>query len=273
MNPNNMTDCCERSDITLLTKAQINQAIKDLRLVPFFHPLISSTSGKVQGVEVLARISDPALGILGPEKFIEDVEAPDITLPFTFSLMEKVIPVMDKIFPLKGKKGEFIISFNVPPNILSCPDLLVASNHFIGRVPDYVRLVLELTERKIFSLDDVGRKNIHELKDAGAQLWLDDFGTGYSGFLSLKTGVFDGIKIPREFVCNEESPASTMLRQSITRIGKDLNMTVVAEGVEQRSQVEMLSTECIDYLQGYYFSQPLSASDFLIYADKYLQVN
>ncbi|EEJ0025506.1 EAL domain-containing protein [Salmonella enterica subsp. enterica] len=117
------------------------------------------------------------------------------------------------------------------------------------------------------------KKNIHALKVAGAQLWLDDFGTGYSGFLSLKTGVFDGIKIPREFVSAKESPTSTMLRQSITRIGKDLNMTVIAEGVEQCSQVEMLSIECIDYLQGYYFSQPLSANDFLIYAERYLQVD
>lgn len=265
MEPSNISTRCEQFDSVFLTQNQIKLAINELRVIPFFHPLFCACSGQLQGVEVLARISDPVYGILNPDSFLTSIEEVGTILPFTLALMNRVIPVIDYLSSsLFNLADSFIITLNVPPTIFSYPELLMACHDFIGSTPDHIKLALEMTERQKLSLGDIEFRHIIELKTAGVQLWLDDFGTGYSGFLSLKTGVFDGLKIPREFV-SLESPVSTILRQSITGIGKNLSMTVIAEGIENLKQAEICSAEGIDYLQGYHFCRPLSTSEFLIY--------
>lgn len=176
MELDNIEACCERSGSILLTKKQIKLAINELRVIPFFHPLISITNGKVQGVEVLARISDPVFGILSPENFLPNAERFDITLPFTLALMEEVIPVIDKLFSSFEKRADdFLICFNVPPNILSYQELLIACQHFIERMPDYIRLVLELTERQKFSLGDIEQKKYSCVESCGRSVMVRRF--------------------------------------------------------------------------------------------------
>lgn len=254
----------------MLTHRQIEQAIREARLIPVFHPLINAGTGKFCGAEVLARIVEPKEGILTPDRFITCVERSDLILPFTLTLMRETIPVMVALSALRpATSGNVIVSFNVPAAILQYPELLMACRYFILSTPQNIRLALELTERSRLSFTGAECNRVRELKSAGVLLWLDDFGTGYSDFLALKSGLFDAIKIPREFTSTQGCCEVTdVLRQSITATGKRLNIPVIAEGVENAAQTEMLRQEGVDFLQGYFFSHPLSAEAILIYSTK-----
>lgn len=254
----------------ILTVPDVEQAMNEGRLIPVFHPLINVSSGALYGVEVLARIVDPKERILTPDRFITCVEDSGLIVPFTLTLMRETIPVMTALSALRPATSEnVIVSFNVPAAILQYPELLMACRYFIQNTPENTRLALELTERCRLSFTDAECRTASALKSAGVLLWLDDFGTGYSDFLALKSGLFDAIKIPREFISTQGRCAVTdVLRQSITATGKHLNIPVIAEGVENAAQTETLRQEGVDFLQGYFFSHPLSAEELLIYSGK-----
>ncbi|EAO9945152.1 EAL domain-containing protein [Salmonella enterica subsp. enterica serovar Havana] len=254
----------------MLTPRQTEQAMREARLIPFFHPIMNAGTGMLYGVEVLARIVDPKEGVLTPDRFVSCMEDSNLIVPFTLTLMREAIPVMTAISALRpATSGNIIVSFNVPAAILQTPELLMACRYFIQNTPENICPALEMTERSRLSLTGAECRRVDELKSTGVLLWLDDFGTGYSDFLALKSGLFDAIKIPREFIPTEASCVVTdVLRQSITATGKRLNIPVIAEGVEDVSQMETLRQEGIDFLQGYLFSYPLSAETLLIYTGK-----
>lgn len=254
----------------MLTLRQTEEAMREARLIPVFHPLINASTGMLYGAEVLARIVDPTEGLLTPDRFITSVEDSELIVPFTLTLMREAIPVMTALSAAHPRTPDkFIVAFNVPADILQYPELLMACRYFIKKMPENISLTLELTERSRLSFTEAECHTIRELKSAGVLLWLDDFGTGYSDFLALKSGLFDAIKIPQEFITTKGSCTVTdALRQSITATGKRLNITVIAEGVEDVNQMETLRQEGVDFLQGYLFSPPMSAEALLTYSGK-----
>ncbi|EBW2193851.1 hypothetical protein CSU57_05865 [Salmonella enterica subsp. enterica serovar Infantis] len=252
----------------MLTLRQTKQAMRESRLIPVFHPLINADTGRLYGVEVLARIVDPTKGVITPERFIAGVEGSDLIIPFTLTLMRETIPVMIALSEARSvMQDDIVVAFNIPANMLRAPELLMACRYFIKHTPENICLAFELTERGRLAFTESECRMVGELKSTGVLLWLDDFGIGYSDFLALKSRLFDAIKIPGEFMTAKDSCAVTdILRQSITATGKRLNIPVIAEGVEDVSQMETLRREGIDFLQGYLFSHPLSAEELLIYS-------
>jgi EAL domain-containing protein (putative c-di-GMP-specific phosphodiesterase class I) len=105
-------------------------------------------------------------------------------------------------------------------------------------------------------------KTLHTLKDAGVHLSIDDFGTGYSSLNYIKRFPVDALKIDQSFIREMmTSEQDSTLTTSIILMGKGLNLTVVAEGVETRSQLGMLRALGCDQAQGYLFSRPVPAED------------
>ncbi|EIJ5329281.1 EAL domain-containing protein [Salmonella enterica] len=110
----------------MLTLQQIEQAIREDRLIPFFQPLISSSTGILYGAEVLARIIDLKDGLLTPDRFIACVEGSDLIVSFTLTLMRKVIPVMTNLSATRSvMQDNIIVAFNTPANVLRYPELLL----------------------------------------------------------------------------------------------------------------------------------------------------
>lgn len=253
----------------ILNSNQTELAIKEDRLIPVYHPLIDARSGELYGVEVLARIKDLNKGVLTPDRFITSVEGSYLVVPFTQTLMRRAIPVITALSvarPLISDK--FTVSFNVTANILKYREFLMYCSDFTKNIPENIILALELTERSGLSYTEEEYLNMRELKNEGILFWLDDFGTGYSDFLALKSGLFDAIKIPREFIMVKDNCYITeILRQSITAIGKQLNTIVIAEGVEDIRQLNILRREGIDFFQGYFFSEPLFENELLDFLD------
>jgi EAL domain-containing protein (putative c-di-GMP-specific phosphodiesterase class I) len=124
-------------------------------------------------------------------------------------------------------------------------------------------LEIELTESAVMRDAQRGVRTMQQLKELGVTLSIDDFGTGYSSLSYLKQLPLDTLKIDRSFVIDApgDSEAVSIIR-AIVALGHSLNLEIIAEGVEQPAQVNFLREASVDILQGFYFSEPLSADQF-----------
>jgi EAL domain-containing protein (putative c-di-GMP-specific phosphodiesterase class I) len=132
--------------------------------------------------------------------------------------------------------------------------------HETGLAPQY--LELELTESLLLSNADVRFLVLQELKVMGVKLTIDDFGTGYSSFSYLKHFPVSKLKIDRSFVRDVAvNPDDAAITTAIISMARNLNLKVIAEGVETEAQMSFLRAHHCDEIQGYYFSKPLSSDD------------
>jgi EAL domain-containing protein (putative c-di-GMP-specific phosphodiesterase class I) len=123
-------------------------------------------------------------------------------------------------------------------------------------------LELEITESMIMHNVDKAVQVLVKLKGMGVRLAIDDFGTGYSSLSNLKRFPLDTIKVDRSFVCDIPSNADDMaITSAIIAMGRSLGLTVVAEGVETREQIDFLREHACDEFQGYYFSKPIDGRE------------
>jgi EAL domain-containing protein (putative c-di-GMP-specific phosphodiesterase class I) len=145
------------------------------------------------------------------------------------------------------------------------------------RHPDFIRMMeeclhhyaidpalieLEITESLLMNDIENSIKTMHQLKALGFKLSIDDFGTGYSSLSYLKDFPIDKLKIDRAFVMNiETNPEDRTLVKTIVDLAHNLNLTVVAEGVEDAQQLAILQQLGVEEIQGFYFSKPLPAED------------
>jgi EAL domain-containing protein (putative c-di-GMP-specific phosphodiesterase class I) len=123
---------------------------------------------------------------------------------------------------------------------------------------------LELTESAVMHNSDIAVRRMLELHDAGIRLAIDDFGTGYSSLSHLKRFPLDKLKIDRSFIQDlDTSPAGEEIVGAIVAMAHSLNLSVVAEGVETATQLDLLRRMRCDEIQGYYFSQPVPPERFV----------
>ena len=133
-------------------------------------------------------------------------------------------------------------------------------------------LVLEVTETGLMEDIDAAAQHLHQLKATGVRIALDDFGTGYSSLSYLRRLPLDKIKIDKSFtgdLLDDEDDRNIV--RVIIQLGRNLNMDVIAEGVESAEQEAYLQDEGCDEVQGYFYSRPLSAPDLWVWMRNYQQ--
>ena len=238
----------------------------EFRLV--HQPKIDIATGRVAGFEALVRWDHPTLGMLNPDLFIPMVEHTDLIGPLTRH-------VMDLALAANGEWHRAGFDLRVAINI-SARDLQDR------RLPDGVRealtkartaasqLEFEITENAIMA--DHGRASavLADLHELGVTLTIDDFGTGYSSLRHLRALPIDTIKIDRSFVGGmERSGADAVIAGSVIQLAHGLGMTVVAEGVERATTLDLLSRHGCDEAQGYLLSKPMCAEDVVPWLRRY----
>ena len=130
-------------------------------------------------------------------------------------------------------------------------------------------LELEITESVLLDDHQQVAEELNSLRAAGLQLSLDDFGTGYSSLSYLKRFRFDVLKIDRSFVAGlPDNPDDVSLVKAILAMAKGLDLRVVAEGVENRDQLDFLTIHGCDHVQGYFLAKPMSGEAYLSYLEK-----
>lgn len=265
--PNNYLFYESRMNATAMKRMQmatdLHKALDNGEFVLYYQPTLNLHTGQINGCEALVRWQHPKMGMIMPLQFIPLAEETGLIVP----LGEWVFA--EAIRQTREWQNEGINPLRVAVNLsvynLRAKDLL----RFIGCMLSEIQLpaesvAIELTE-SVFMADMDDIKNVlHELDKTGIQLLIDDFGTGYSSLSRLKELPAHTLKIDRSFIQDiPENPDNASLVTAIIGMAHNLNMQVIAEGIETEEQLVYLMEQRCDEVQGYLISKPVPAGDFL----------
>ena len=227
-----------------------------------YQPQVSSVDFHLVGMEALVRWQHPNLGLLHPTEFISLAEDSGLIIPlgdwvFRTACLQNKAWQDASLVPMRLAVNFSARQFQQPGFISSVEEILKETNL------DPAWLELEITESSIMKDPDKAIEKLLELKMMGIKVAIDDFGTGYSSLNYLKRFPIDTLKIDRTFVSDLcKDPHDTAIVRAIITLGHALDLTVIAEGVETREQLESLAELECDVVQGFLFSKALSAEDF-----------
>lgn len=224
-------------------------------------------AGEVIGAEALLRWLHPVKGHISPIEFIAIAEESGLI----HSLGRWVAFEACRQLKLWRDRGEplFKISINVAASQFDDPNFISYVFHALEThqlSAEY--LEIELTETALLSDLERALENIHKLREYGISIAIDDFGTGFSSLSYLQDLPLDVLKIDKSFVDHLGEKRSDVLIKSIIAIANNMGFSTVAEGTENHQQVSALMDMGCDYYQGYYFSRPLPAHEFMSYCLK-----
>jgi len=242
---------------------QLRHALENGELSLHYQPQVVSRSGTVAGAEALLRWNNPQLGHVSPEHFIPLAEETDLIVPIGSWVLETACrEAMHWPQPLR-------ISVNLSFRQFRDGTLVDRVREVLTRTGlPAERLELEVTESLLLENESGTAQILDGLREMGVSIALDDFGTGYSSLNYLKRYPFGVLKIDRSFINDiMYNPEDASLCDAIISMAHALKLTVVAEGVETSEQLEYLALRGVDLIQGYYYSKPLPARDFLNYLD------
>lgn len=241
--------------------SSLNVGIKERQIVPYLQPQID-LSGKVEGAEVLVRWNHPEEGFLTPNKFIPTFETNGMILELDRYMWRQACELLRKWSD--GPNKNAYLSVNISPRDFYYVDLYKEFTTLVkefGIDPQLLRL--EITET-VF-MNDIENKVLllKRLREEGFIIEMDDFGSGYSSLNLLKNLPIDVLKIDMMFLGkNNDSIKANKILAGTIRMAKDIGLTVISEGVENKEEAEFLKKCGCDYMQGYYYAKPMSVESF-----------
>jgi diguanylate cyclase (GGDEF)-like protein len=241
--------------------SELRPALERKELLLHFQPQISLSSGLVTGAEALIRWQHPERGLLQPGAFVPFVERTGASTALSRYVLEEAA---DQLRSWLGSGFDLGVAVNLTMFDLldtSLPEQIAELLEHSELEPQ--RLELEITESLIMGDPQRVREVVERLKAIGVRLAIDDFGTGYSSLSYLKTLPIDVIKIDRSFVMGmgaNESDAAIV--RSTIDLAHNLDLEVVAEGVEDEDALNELGRCGCDFAQGYFISRPCDAAEF-----------
>jgi len=235
-----------------------------------FQPKVDLATRQVRHVEALLRWTHGTLGPVGPDEFIPLAERSGFVHELTRFVLESALAQNSR---WRGQGLELGMAVN-----LSAMDLMDAD------LPDFVqdclrrhrvppaRLILEVTESALMRDVDYAVRMLHRLRAGGVRLSIDDFGTGYSSLAQLKRMPVDELKIDKSFVMQmtEGSDDAVIVRSTI-ELGHNMGLSVIAEGVETDTSLDLLRRYRCDMVQGYFFSPPIDGDALQAWCLKFSQ--
>lgn len=234
----------------------LRTALDNDEMFVVFQPKVRLTDDEVNGFEALLRWKSNEIGFVSPGEFIPVAENTRLIIPIGKFVLREVFAKVKYL--LSEGYDNFKIAVNLSEIQLRDGNLLEYFNSLIEEFnvsPKYIEV--EITESMIMKSVDKNIECLLQIKELGASIALDDFGTGYSSLNHLSKLPIDVLKIDRSFVIDmAENDKSRYIVENIIQLSHKLGMTVVAEGVEEKEQVDYLrSIEC-DTVQGFYYSKP-----------------
>lgn len=243
----------------LALESDLRHALERDELYLQYQPIVALPTGRITGFEALLRWHHPERGILQPSAFIPMAEESGLIV----SIGEWVLH--DACAQMRAWQHQFpeyvalTVSVNISRKQFAHTDLVQCVKQALQETElPASSLKLEITESVIMDDTESARMQVEELRALGVGVQLDDFGTGYSSLGYLHQFPIDTIKIDRTFIHEiEQNDNRREIVQAIFTLARDLDMNVVAEGVETESQVVQLQQLACYYVQGYYFSKPI----------------
>jgi diguanylate cyclase (GGDEF)-like protein len=249
-------------------EGDLRHAIHGDELLLHYQPRIDAHTRRISSMEALVRWERPGKGLVSPGEFIPVAEDTGLIVPLGEWVLEHAcrqnkewqdagLPPISISVNISGKQFQ---EDNFLKNI---------SNIIEDSSLDPKWIELEITENVLMHHAQITAEILHEIKEMGVRLSMDDFGTGYSSFNYLKSFPLDIIKIDKTFIDEiPQNPNDAAIVNAIISMAHNLNLHVVAEGVELEQQQIFLRDHGCDEIQGYYYSRPLPAKEFAEFLEK-----
>ncbi|MBD2677745.1 MULTISPECIES: EAL domain-containing response regulator [Nostoc] len=249
-----------------LLEISLHRAIKQHNFQEFeiyYQPIVDIVSGKIVAAESLLRWQSPELGTIYPTEFIPIAESTGLIVPIGKWVLKRVCQQIKSwrddagIYSLKIAVNLSVIEFNQPD--------------FIHKIVNFIEtndleadcLELELTESMIMQDVNSAIATMNKLRSLGVKIAIDDFGTGYSSLIYLKNLPINTLKIDRYFIHNVANDLQkSAITKALIQMAHNLNLNVVAEGVEAEAELAFLRQHNCNSMQGFLFSRPLPAAEF-----------
>lgn len=256
--------CLLRSDLTnrLILETDLHYALQRQELQLYYQPKVNLRTGKITGAEALLRWQHPKQGMISPDIFIPIAEETGLIE----SIGEWVMQTACQQLQRWQQAGMPLIKIAI--NLSVCQFNQAQCHQRIRQIlaetqvnPQW--LEIELTESTLIQDIDLAVHRLQDLKSFGLQIAIDDFGTGYSSLSHLYRFPFDILKLDRTFVQNIHiNPKNGAIASAIISMAHQLNLKVVAEGVETINELAFLYEHHCDEMQGYLFSRPVLPEEF-----------
>ena len=236
--------------------AELGTAIREGQLLQHYQPKVDMKSGEITGFEVLVRWQHPQMGLLYPDKFIHLAEVSDTIHYLTQAVLKRALAQQQR-WREAGRRYSVAINLSAR-NLVDgrCVSFIENLMQYYGTEPGM--LELEITETALMHDPDGAATLLNQLSNMGVKLSIDDFGTGFSSLSYLRKLPIDALKIDREFVIdmllNEQD---SIIVKSTIALAHNLNLKVVAEGVEDQETMRTLHKMGCDFVQGYYIHKPV----------------
>lgn len=237
-------------------QASVEQALarNEFRLYIQFY--VDAETSKIVGGEVLSRWHHPEKGVLMPALFVPLMEREKLISKLDYYCLQEVCEFLQSLVAKKIDK--FFVSCNFSRETFAAADFVERAKEIMDRY-SFPRelLIFEITESSSSKNVSPILSNIQMLKEYGVSVVLDDFGEGFTSFYDLQSYPMDGIKLDKGLIDHIMTPTGNAILKSMIQVGHELNMTILAEGVEREEQVEALQAIHCDVIQGFYFHYPL----------------
>jgi diguanylate cyclase (GGDEF)-like protein/PAS domain S-box-containing protein len=239
----------------------LRKALQQDELLLYYQPQVNLATGRIFAAEALIRWMHPQRGVISPGQFVHLAESNGLIIP----IGEWVL----KTACIQAKKWQEVSpDFSIAVNLsnqqfqqLDLTDRVFCIIKETGLNPEL--LELEITETVGMKNPESTLRALKKLKSMGVRIAIDDFGTGYSSIYYLKKFPIDSIKIDRSFVDDMAmDPNAATIVLAMIAMARSLNLSVIAEGVETRPQLDYLFGAGCNKIQGFYFGQPVTAGDF-----------
>lgn len=247
----------------------VRRALQQKTLEVYYQPIYDTGSGKIHSAEALVRLRDGELGMISPEEFIGIAEQTGLISQIGEFVFEQVCRFLSEKEP--QKYGLEFVEVNL--STVQCMDtdlaerlLAIAQRYGVPAG----RINLEITESAMIYSEDTMKSVMERLLQEGFRFSLDDFGTGHANYSYVRNFPFQLIKVDKSFLwAQSESEENHVIFENILSLIRGLHRKAVVEGVETKEQRDMLIAHGVEYLQGYFYSRPVPAQQFLDYIRKF----
>ncbi len=233
----------------------IEGAIAQNYIRVYYQPVVRSMSGKLCGLEALARWVDPVYGFISPAEFVPALEKCNKIHLLDTCIINKVCQEMHDMTP--AGKGYVPVSVNLSRYDFAACDMVEVVEQALAKYNIARDMInVEVTESAVISNSNLVHQEIDRFHAAGYQVWMDDFGSAYSSLNVLKDYDFDELKLDMEFVRGLGEKSKKIVK-AVVSMAKDLGLQTLTEGVETREQFEFLKGIGCEKVQGYLFGRPM----------------
>jgi diguanylate cyclase (GGDEF)-like protein len=240
------------TDLRLL--AELRTAIDRGELVLYYQPLVDARTGKVASLEALVRWDHPRHGILTPAAFLAEAERSEMITAMTDRILADAVRQTAQ-WHRDGWRVPVAVNLSAP---------VLAQDRIVGVIAGLLAeydlpagsLKVEITESAVMTRPERSAERLRAIRELGVRISMDDFGTGYTSLALLTRLPLDELKLDRSFVHRIHDPRERAIVEAVAAMARGLQLTLVAEGVEDQQTADILRDAGFDVLQGYHFGRP-----------------